>query len=299
MYKPVRAVAFPMIVLAALTACGGGGGGGGVREVPFTSFSAVGPRQVVVMSGISETIGGTTDLNGVQVLSMDSSSVLDSASSTARLTYDGSGNLSEISVSTPQSSLSLGSQCSNGVCGGADATSSIAVIDPSAFLWNYQSFGVWLKGIGPTGFQAGAMSAGAVTPGSAVPQINSAIFTGLASGFYVDVNGNPWATAAVMTADTNFGTRRIEFRTANTNLVDLNDVLPQQFDVTGLNLSGLLEYGDGSSQFSGPVSTTGPALSGRATGQFFGPGAEEIGGVYSLTGAGVSRMIGGFGGKRP
>jgi hypothetical protein len=44
--------------------------------------------------------------------------------------------------------------------------------------WNYQSFGVWMNNMNATTFQAGAVSAGAVTPGNAVPTTGSATFTG-------------------------------------------------------------------------------------------------------------------------
>jgi hypothetical protein len=48
-----------------------------------------------------------------------------------------------------------------------------------------------------------------------------------------------------------------------------------------------------------PVTTANTQLTGTATGRFYGPLAEEIGGVYSLNGAGpLQSMGGGFGGKK-
>jgi len=35
------------------------------------------------------------------------------------------------------------------------------------------------------------------------------------------------------------------------------------------------------------------------TGRFYGPTAQEIGGVFSLKGTGPQTMLGGFGGKQP
>ncbi|HEX5477193.1 MAG TPA: hypothetical protein VFX09_05000, partial [Burkholderiales bacterium] len=62
---------------------------------------------------------------------------------------------------------------------------------------------------------------------------------------------------------------------------------------------GTLTYTNGINHFSGPVITGGATpLTGNATGRFYGPSVEEIGGVYSLSGTGLSRMLGGFGGKR-
>jgi hypothetical protein len=66
-----------------------------------------------------------------------------------------------------------------------------------------------------------------------------------------------------------------------------------------LDLTGTLTYAPGSSQFIGPV-TSGNGLSGNANGRFYGPAAQEIGGVYSLTGIDpLMRMLGAFGGRRP
>jgi hypothetical protein len=100
-----------------------------------------------------------------------------------------------------------------------------------------------------------------------------------------------------MTAVVDFQSRNIAFSTTNTVLTGSSSTLPSNLDLTG-NWS----YGTGTSEFSGTVSTT-PAgnLSGSATGRFYGPNAEEIGGVYSLTSNTMgdrSTMIGGFGGKR-
>jgi hypothetical protein len=289
-----------MALAAALTACGGGGGGSLIREVPFTSFAAIAPNETVVMPGISATIGGTTDISGNQVLTFDASSVLDTSNSTAKLTYNGFGDLSGMSFSTPQSSASFGPgqiDCTDGVlCGAENATSSAVASDSIPQGWNYQSYGVWLKEVSSTAFQVGVMSAGAVTPASAVPTTGSANFVGLSSAFYVDTSGTPFFTTADMTAGVNWMTRNIAFSTANTvagNLVT---------GVTGpnsdLNLSGTLIYDPGTNLFTGTITTVSPVLTGPATGRFYGPGAEEIGGVYRLTGPGISRMLGAFGGKQ-
>jgi hypothetical protein len=63
-----------------------------------------------------------------------------------------------------------------------------------------------------------------------------------------------------------------------------------------LNLTGVWNYNLGTSQFSGDVASVNGML-GSASGRFYGPNAEEIGGIYSLTGSGAT-LFGGFGGKR-
>jgi hypothetical protein len=256
------------------------------------------------MTGISETIGGTNSGGGTAVDTIDASSVMDDGASTARLTFAGNGNMSRIALSTPQSSVSLGAvDCSTAPTCAADNASSLAVVVNPAVAppffggWNYQTYGVWLQQTGPTTFRAGAMSAGAVTPGNAVPTTGSAIFSGLATGFFV-LGASSFATAAQMSATVTFSatTPSIDFLTTGTMMSAL--------DGTGsapngsLDLNGTLTYAPGSSQFNGPVNSAG-GMSGFANGRFYGPAAKEIGGVYSLTDGATGRLLGAFGGRQP
>ena len=301
-------VSFAMVATSALAACAGGGGGDGsvvrndsafrndsvvIRQVPFTSFSAVAPNETVIMPGISQTGSGTD-----AAFNLDA---VDGGNSTARLTYDADGNLSGLTLSAPQSTVAFGpgeTHCDTVVaCAAANAGAIAAVMNPVDLGWNYQSFGVWMKDVSPTSFQAGALSAGAATPGSAVPTLSSATFTGHAGGFYLDGAGGRFATDAQMSAVTNFQNRAIQFSTTGTVLTDMSTFAPASAS-PGLNLSGNLNYAAGTSQFSGAVNTQDGALTGNASGQFYGPKAEEIGGVYGLGSATGARMVGGFGGKR-
>jgi C-lobe and N-lobe beta barrels of Tf-binding protein B len=70
-----------------------------------------------------------------------------------------------------------------------------------------------------------------------------------------------------------------------------------------LRLSGTLNYALGVNSFTGNLTTAhtnvNDRLNGPAAGRFYGPSAQEIGGVYRLTRTGsVESMLGGFGGKR-
>jgi hypothetical protein len=101
-----------------------------------------------------------------------------------------------------------------------------------------------------------------------------------------------------MTATVDFGARTVDFRTTGTTIGNLSTG-GSPISRPGLDLRGNLGYAAGTNQFTGGVSTADTSLNGSATGRFYGPAAQEIGGVYSLTGAGQSSLIGGFGGKRP
>jgi hypothetical protein len=70
---------------------------------------------------------------------------------------------------------------------------------------------------------------------------------------------------------------------------------------TGTDLSGVLTYAAGQNALTGTLTTANGRLSGTANAQFFGPIAQEIGGLFALSPAAqtsVERLIGGFGAKR-
>ena len=146
-------------------------------------------------------------------------------------------------------------------------------------------------------WRIGAFSIGTPTSGDALPSTGSAAFNGVAHGFYFDpVTGYPYATSAKMTANANFGTRSVQFSTSETRRA--NYELGIQASDNGLNLAGTLSYSPGVNALSGSIQTQNGLLKGQAAGRFYGPAAEEIGGVYAVQDTGVGRMVGGFGGKR-
>lgn len=297
-------------VLLLLAACGGNKGGGSlfVPEVPFTSFAAVQPQTTVVMSnGFSSATSGnyTAGIGGITITVPGTGlSIADdtTAANTMKLTYDSSRLLTGVSFSTPngEASFSLGGTttfgCTAGVCTAHNSGGDAVVIDGITFGWNYQTFGVWNRLASSTVFQAGAISAGAVTPASAVPASGNAVFTGTARGFYTPAAGTPFSTTANMSANVDWGAKSIMFTTTGTTVTNLNTGGAPVANA-GLNLTGTLTYSPVTNSFTGSVTPATVAMTGAATGRFYGPAAQEIGGTYSLTGAGGT-MVGGFGGKR-
>lgn len=292
-----------------LLAGGCGGGGSNIREVPFTSFQAVQPNTRVVMSGgISTTVTGTYTGSAPNILVQTVNAPVEdlAGASTQKLTYDGNKALSGMAFSTPSGSASFSRGggtdwfCNSGVCSAQTSSALALVIDgtvPAPNGWNYQTFGVWETTTSTSTFQAGALSAGTVTPASAVPTSGNPTFTGVANGFYIDPAGIPFFAAASMTAVVDWNLRTIGFSTSGTKVVNMNTAQPG--DNFGLNLNGNFIFPVGSSQFSGQPLSSANGMTGTANGRFYGPGAEEIGGTFSLQGFGVERMIGGFGGRRP
>lgn len=292
-----------------VSGCGGGGGGGGgsgnIRTTDFTSWSAVQANSTVRARGISQTMTGTyTGVgDGIQIDSLNAPSAMDDADSYADLTFNASRNLRALSIraagNTQSWGTSLGSAvgCSDGVCYAENANSSAAAVDPYAVGLNYQTFGVWARsGAGGGPFTVGTMSIGSPTPGGALPTIGTATYNGAAIGFYVPANGELHAVAAEMSAIANFSARSIAFSTSGTEI--LSSISGAQTLDPGLNLSGTLTYAAGTNRFDGAITTANAQLSGNASGRFYGPAAQEIGGVYQLQGGGLESMMGSFGGKQ-
>jgi hypothetical protein len=176
----------------------------------------------------------------------------------------------------------------------ADRTKYALAPEPTAFGWEYQSFGIWVTGAGTGSGTYGAASVGAATAGSSVPVSGTATFNGVTGGRYVASDGSYYFTSSSMSAVTDFAARSLAFQTTGTRITP--DFLTESATTT-LNMSGTLTYSAGSNQFTGNVSTTG-GLTGTATGRFYGPTAQEIGGTFGVTGAGLTSYGGAFGGKR-
>lgn len=131
--------------------------------------------------------------------------------------------------------------------------------------------------------------------GTAIPGSGTANFTGYAAGSYVNTAGTGTTVFADLTVGADFTNRSLTFNTTNTqtssNWVDFASN-------PDLNLNGTLTYVAGTNRFAGPVSSAG-GLTGDSTGQFYGPEAQELGGVFLLRGSGpVETYAGAYGAKQ-
>jgi hypothetical protein len=256
------------------------------------------------MSGSATTISGTQTKMGNDVVVTSTGPETADGASTLTLGFDRQRSLTAVAIAAPQGSVSFDQAAGHsiscrggGVCAASSATAS-AVIGDAAFQngWNYQTFGAWATQTGPTSFVLGSVSAGNATPGNAVPTTGLATFTGIAAGYFIDQAGTRFTTNAAMIANVDFQNRAIGFNTLDTGLVNSNTGAATRKEE--LDLSGTLSWSAGQNGFSGPVRSRDQNVSGPASGRFYGPKAEEIGGTYNLVGGPVSRMVGGFGGKQ-
>lgn len=250
-----------------LSACGGGNGG---TTTSFTSWSTVEPSSVVVTEGLSEQ-DGTVSPSFI--------------GTTATITVDANRHWTNLVLRTPDTTVDVDFV---GVLPGGfldaastDLASSAVVADPVPLGYQYQTFGIW-ETQSATADTTGAFSVGA--PSTSVPSTGSATFQGKLAGFYVDPGGLRYYAFGDMTVTADFANRTLGLAASNTaikqNLSDTGTPRPD------LNLSGQLSYAAGTNSFSGGVTTVGTSLgnlSGTTSGQFYGPSALELGGVFSLT----------------
>lgn len=169
------------------------------------------------------------------------------------------------------------------------------IANPYVLGWDYQSFDAW----DDQGTDIGLMYAqtfGAATPASAVPLSGSAEFTGKLGGLYVSAAGDGSIAAADLTVNADFSARSLSFTSSGT-------IITRDFTAAtaapNLDLRGTLTYAPGRNAFSGTLTNAGGTMSGPSQGQFYGPAAEELGGVFVVKSpTTVETLTGAYGAKR-
>jgi len=169
------------------------------------------------------------------------------------------------------------------------------IANPYKLGWDYQSFGVWNSNGSGASPVIAASSYGAATPVSALPATGYATFRGKLAGLYVSPAGQGSLATADMLVDVNFSTRYVQ-------LASYNTILARGLGASGapqLDLYGALTYAPGSSSFAGSVKNNGGTMSGTTKGQFYGPVAQEVGGVFAVKSpTTVETFTGAYGAKR-
>lgn len=286
---------------ALLTGCGGGGGGGSSVKTGYTSFSSIPANTKADVVGrsveASYTSGAaTTDpVTGVTDLGTDTTMM-------TSLTYGSAGQLTRLSIATDNGTLTWDSSVDMFISGpgvsqvfSANANNYAFVANAVDLGLNYQTFGVWVTGLVTTSGRVGAASVGMPTNAASVPSSGLASFIGGSVGSYIDASGERFIVAADSLINADFSTRSLVFTTSNSEAISLINATDSSRP--DLNLSGTLAYAAGSNSFSGSVSTVS-ALTGSASGNFYGPTAQEAGGVFAVTGSGIEDYRGSFGAVR-
>jgi len=288
-----------LLCVLSLVGCGGGGGGGSSSSgasggtTPFKQWSQVTPKSTV------QATGGFTYVSGY-------SSYQSPGGALVTATLDSNRYISILTLQTPLSSASFNTAAGDTISSSVYSTAFVAYnkaqtaaaifANPYAAGWEYQTFGVW-GGYGNFSVAASsnATSVGSATPATGMPTAGTAMFTGVAGGIFATPSGASYLTTASMAASVDFGARVVGFATGGT--VATSTFTTTSTSAPALNLVGRFAINPGTSQFSGSVVSSG-GMSGGASGQFYGPNANEIGGSFGVANASIGAMIGGFGGKR-
>ena len=178
----------------------------------------------------------------------------------------------------------------------------MVLANPYKLDFDYQTYGTWATGAGTGRGEVGALTGGFRTLVADIPTQGIAVYNGETGGRFVEdllTSGDYGWTQSDFTATADFANREISVATANTTTYDNNG--NTELNVIDFDINGTLNYNAGFNGFQGVV-TNGANLSGTMTGQFYGPSAEEMGGVFALSdpngNGSIAAYMGGFGAKR-
>jgi len=309
-------------LLVVLNGCAGGGGGNVVTPfVPAptpTPVSTTLPGISVSVTGVVNTANNTVT-GGLSAANTDPSTTVttagtigrqgatgDVSSATATTIYASGGNVTVNSNIVNSANFfggytNFNNSVANPGISASTATLGVGGTVPAGITsqsYSYVAFGNWLQctanctGTTPT-LNAGYFVYGSETPAGSIPTTGSATYNGTTQGTYTNATGAQFATESALTVNADFLNRSLSFTTASSYTAP-NSTTPPTAN-NSLNMSGTLSYLANSNTFTGTVTDNG-GRTGSATGRFYGPTANEVGGVYGVTGA-AGTNVGSFAAK--
>ena len=258
-------------LLIALAGCGGSSGGG--QTGPIQSFADTLDDGTYEVTGLVRTAdGGSGEVPASFLFEREGGRII-------AVAVEGTGVDFEIDT---RDGDSLEPLANNEFFLGETADDSVFLVavepleDPPGFT--YQTYGHWVVDDGTTP-RYGAGSFGAVTPVADMPARIStgpdAVFEGVGGGWLIFGNeGRDVVTRVMVTTDFD----QVEFRTSGTEVFNPATRNFEPNDKLDLGGSGDVS-GNG---FSITVATVADDGRGPATGRFYGPGAEEVGGTFEV-----------------
>jgi len=298
MRKVLRTVPLLLLPLALSGCLGGSGGGSSGPSAPvFTSFSTMKPSATTRVDGIAHELDYTYDSSTVTTVSGYQQSY-----GSIEATVDGARSITGLKVNGPKTTRSWNAYNSQveddgsliaGVSNdGSDLVMGVLPLDAG---YDYQTFGIWQTGRGTGAGTAGAFSVGAQTAGANIPNSGTATFRGHSLGSAVDRDGQDYLAGADATLSADFASRTVGFRTDNTVIVEPDSGIVG--DAPSLDMTGTMAYGGNSNRLIGSASTAS-GMTGTLEGRFYGPQANEVGGLFILSDD-LGEVYGGsFGGVR-
>ena len=307
-------------LLAACAGVGGGGSSGGsTTPINYVNFNSPGASQT--LSANMLTAEGTEDFTANGGITNGSYGSPELATGSISASTDGSGNYNRLQIAGKNSSaiadqanssasMLTGTNPSFGSYQQVELTSSdgkqhAKLVNADKF--NYQTFGVWDNFTSSTpqnkSRNFGIFNTGTATPLSVLSsKTGTASFTGDAYGINLEnfsINStqsyNNIETTSTVALTANFsnrtGTINFTNSTASRGSVDLSATEAAVFD-----MSGKLGWDNSNSLFTGSLRRAN-GETGTLNGRFYGPNADEAGGVFKTSGS-TGNYIGVFGAKK-
>ncbi len=169
----------------------------------------------------------------------------------------------------------------------------VRLMTPASLGLHYSTLGAWEYAPSASALQtfAAQFAMGPATRGTELPTSGSAHYGGVMIGKYADGTAIV-PVSAYASASANFGARVLHVGTSGTYLEGPNVGRP---DLDIDMATSALGWSVGSNVLSGTLRTGGGAMSGSASGRFYGPAAAELGGSFFLrSGSDTEQMSGAF-----
>ncbi|MCH9853176.1 MAG: transferrin-binding protein-like solute binding protein [Alphaproteobacteria bacterium] len=189
----------------------------------------------------------------------------------------------------------------------SDVRDWLIAFNPSDEVWKYQSMALWLDVKNLNDINVGVLSFGNITVPADIPSQQNISFTGKSIGLYIDASNNRYLTQATITA--NLQGNMIELKATDTyrwgapsfNITNIGNNIPARNTETrdnDLDFMTNLTHNSSRNSFDSDNVTTNGGLQGAVKAQFYGPEAQELGGVFRMTDDNGSSYAGAFGAKK-
>lgn len=299
----------PLLLAACL---GGGNSGDGISA--FVSFDDIDADSVVDVP--SQT---AVNYNGAFAAGeIDATNEEETGSSTLRLTYDESSDVSAFRLTNtfPVRGTVVTTFSDAPVDAGTNDELLLATrlegATPADRAWIYQgdngnlpfsymTFGIWELGIGDDTDLGGAAWGSPATAATVTAQAGAVAYTGRLLGTQIQGGADPTGPYRMLEADAtitaDFDANTVSLASANTQL--LGQAVAAPLDIvtdTPADIAGNSFGNNGIIRILGAEADT----EGQFGGQFFGPAADEVGGWFNVENTGNNdRYFGAFGAEAP
>ena len=176
--------------------------------------------------------------------------------------------------------------------GNPGALEGIYFADPAAFDLQHLTFGMWAWFPNNVDLDVGLGAFGRLTSLDRMPRTGNAVYRGglLGAAYLATPAASAVDVSADVRLDANFDDGDMVLRSTATRSLTDNAPLPH-LDIDGAALR-IANF-----EFRGEAATRS-GWTGNVGGRFYGPDAEEVGGIFDLRGIGLERYVAAFGATR-